>query len=540
MPRRIICVLLAGLLFLSACASRSIPEADPAPEPSAAAENTPAPWIFDSSALRPAAYELRQTQGVTARLRTQEEPPCETDARDISLLSPITVRAADASANGLGTVVALEGNMENTVGVQYLALCQGLTLAGEQWPALTVDATYGRELTVAGGELGDLVLDSGEITVRRARLIGAVSVRGAARLTLEDCLFAPGAVIATAGTPDIVWQGTRLSPGEALPPELSEVEIAWDSLEQPAVPRSLPTANVTPDALVGILPPAPPEETPEPEPTPEPTEEPVPESGEIPADSGGQAVAADPAQRQGSYYIKVNVGANTVTVYSRDAAGNFTQPFMAMVCSTGWDTPATGVYTPGVRHRWHALFGGVYGQYTTQITGNILFHSVPYLTYNDPGSLEYWEFDKLGTTCSMGCVRLQVRDAQWIYDNAWQVAGIEFYSNADPGPLGMPGSPHIGENEYARGWDPTDSDSRNPWLNPTPEPVVTPAPTMEPTPEPTPEITPAPTQEPTPAPTQEPTPAPTEEPTDEPTVEPTADNTGSPDLSEPVTELDNG
>ena len=150
---------------------------------------------------------------------------------------------------------------------------------------------------------------------------------------------------------------------------------------------------------------------------------------------------------------------------------------------------------------------------------------MPYLTNNDPGSLEYWEFDKLGTSCSMGCVRLQVRDAKWIYENAWQIAGIEFYSSSDPGPLGKPGAPQIGGNEYARGWDPTDPDSRNPWVNPTPEPTVSPTPS--PTPEPTPseppieEITPQPTETPEPTPTPTPEPAGTPEPTPTPTPEPT-------------------
>ena len=118
---------------------------------------------------------------------------------------------------------------------------------------------------------------------------------------------------------------------------------------------------------------------------------------------------------------------------------------------------------------------GSYGQYACQITGNILFHSVPYTTKYDKGSLEYWEFDQLGTACSQGCVRLQVKDAKWVYDHFYSIVGVEFYCSDDPGPLGKPSAPTISGNERCRGWDPTDPDPKNPWLQPDPDAGTTPA-----------------------------------------------------------------
>ena len=161
------------------------------------------------------------------------------------------------------------------------------------------------------------------------------------------------------------------------------------------------------------------------------------------------------------YYIKVNVQANTVTVYEPDANDYFTVPVRAMICSTGTATPTSGVFeapgSKGVVAEWWSLFGNVYGHYVTHITGNILFHSVPYTKNGDNSSLEYWEFDKLGTAASMGCVRLQVVDAKWIHDNAKQgnIQAVEFYSSSDPGPLGKPMAPKISDNEACRNWDPT-------------------------------------------------------------------------------------
>ena len=170
-----------------------------------------------------------------------------------------------------------------------------------------------------------------------------------------------------------------------------------------------------------------------------------------------------------TYYIKVNYTANVVTIYSKDANGNYTVPVKAMVCSTGSATPKSGVYKIPGRWQWGALFDGVYGQYVTKITGNILFHSVPYLENRNPTSLEYWEYDKLGTTASAGCVRLTVSDALWIYQNCSNGTQEEFYSSNDPGPLGKPSARKISNyNAPYCNWDPTDPNSKNPWKNGTP------------------------------------------------------------------------
>ena len=77
------------------------------------------------------------------------------------------------------------------------------------------------------------------------------------------------------------------------------------------------------------------------------------------------------------YYIKVNYGAQVVTIYKKDSQGNYTNAIKAMVCSTGEYTPTSGVYKIKERWKWLGLEGDVYGQYATQIVGNILFHSVP-------------------------------------------------------------------------------------------------------------------------------------------------------------------
>jgi lipoprotein-anchoring transpeptidase ErfK/SrfK len=162
------------------------------------------------------------------------------------------------------------------------------------------------------------------------------------------------------------------------------------------------------------------------------------------------------------YLIRINRAANTVTIYTKDEKGDYTVPYTAFVCSTGDATPL-GTYALSYKYRWRALFGNVYGQYATVITGNILFHSVPYY---DEGmdQLESEEYNKLGTAASMGCVRMCVRDAKWVFDNCDSGTVVVFYDDAsNPGPLGKPSSITIDLNDARKGWDPTDPDPANPW-----------------------------------------------------------------------------
>ena len=194
------------------------------------------------------------------------------------------------------------------------------------------------------------------------------------------------------------------------------------------------------------------------------------EKNDVATDSSNNTTVSDnststESQSNSDYYIKVNYEANVVTVYTKDNGGNYTVPYRAMICSTGTSTPTSGVYSLKLRWKWLALFGNVYGYYTTQIEGNILFHSVPYLEKDNPASLEYWEYDKLGTSASMGCIRLKVEDAMWIYYNCPTGTPVEFYSSSNPGPLGKPSAPKIsGYDSPYRDWDPTDPDTSNPWI----------------------------------------------------------------------------
>ena len=241
------------------------------------------------------------------------------------------------------------------------------------------------------------------------------------------------------------------------------------------------------------------------------------------------------------YYVIVNYSSNVVTVYEKDAEGNYTVPVKAMVCSTGSATPRGGVYKlKRSRYRWRALFGNVYGQYAVPIVGNILFHSVPYTTNGDPSSLEYWEYDKLGTTASAGCIRLTVADAIWIYSNCGTGTQVEFSASA-ANPLGKPSARKISGYTDLRGYDPTDPISSNPWNNviieepkdtPAPSESTQPTQSVEPSQTTTPSQSPEPTTDPNPTQTTNPDPTQSTEPSQTTTPSQSPDPTTDPNPSE--------
>ncbi|WP_418547838.1 L,D-transpeptidase family protein [Ruminococcus bromii] len=167
------------------------------------------------------------------------------------------------------------------------------------------------------------------------------------------------------------------------------------------------------------------------------------------------------------YEIKVNRTANCVTVYTYDKNGKYTIPVRAMVCSTGLNNATiTGDYTIGIKTEWLFLVGDVFGRYISGISGDYLFHSVPYYTLNEQ-DLEVDEFNKLGEQASQGCVRLAVSDAKWIYDNCPTGTAVNIYDDTETaGPLGKPDTIKI--TDFNNKWDPTDSSKKCPYATAAP------------------------------------------------------------------------
>ncbi len=163
------------------------------------------------------------------------------------------------------------------------------------------------------------------------------------------------------------------------------------------------------------------------------------------------------AQAKSKYTIYVNRKTNIVNVVNQKSS----KLVRSMYCSTGKNyRTIKGTYYTKAKYRWRALYGGVYGQYATRISGAYLFHSVPY-TRRSVKSVITKDYNRLGKQDSLGCVRLAVADCKWIYDHC--SIGTKVVIN-DTRKMVKPTRPLLKISTKSKtGWDPTDPNSGNPY-----------------------------------------------------------------------------
>ncbi|MBP6161944.1 MAG: L,D-transpeptidase [Clostridia bacterium] len=176
-----------------------------------------------------------------------------------------------------------------------------------------------------------------------------------------------------------------------------------------------------------------------------------------------------------------------VVFYKTDSVTGADVPAYAVRCSTGmnpWPTPTTPPDKPIIisgHRRTLVPFasskseGLCWVRYATHIRSSIWFHSIP-LDYENGQPIDYSKaYMKYGYVSlyhqrksSHGCIRLAVRDAKFLHDNArrglpvYILSSSKGYQLAPAQPLPVPQNP-----ELRRGWDPTD------WNAPNYKPMTT-------------------------------------------------------------------
>lgn len=165
------------------------------------------------------------------------------------------------------------------------------------------------------------------------------------------------------------------------------------------------------------------------------------------------------------FQIVINRAENFAVAYGIDKDRHYSIPYKSFVCSTGKnpeDTPL-GVFNISDKYRWRLMVDGTYAQYAMRINGEIMLHSVPYLsTSND--TLEYWEYNKLGKAASLGCIRFNAKSIKWIYDHCPSGAIVYVYDKpGEKPPIPLKKFKKIKKTSKYSGWDPTDTDKNNPW-----------------------------------------------------------------------------
>ena len=118
------------------------------------------------------------------------------------------------------------------------------------------------------------------------------------------------------------------------------------------------------------------------------------------------------------YRVEVSIDSQTVSVYALNDKGQYALE-KTFTCSTGLhDSTPRGVFLDGHPvNRWHHFEKfNCWAQYSFEVTGDIMFHSVIYSSDNE-NSLRSGSLYALGNPASHGCIRLTLEDARWLYEH---------------------------------------------------------------------------------------------------------------------------
>lgn len=222
---------------------------------------------------------------------------------------------------------------------------------------------------------------------------------------------------------------------------------ACGTAEAPAEPEEvvdiLPVA--TPVMIPAMTPV--PTVTPEPGPTPEPTPTPVPEF---------------------PYYLYVEKGSYTLTIYEMDEFGEYTKVYKTYRISHGGNKTPTGTFTLGETERWHNFPDGGTVQYAVRYHARLYIHSPLYAEEN-AGKMwpKYYDGELgIGGSNTGGCLRMVTEASRFIYENCPAGTTLEIVNGSPKGTVSDPVPDRNGKR-----MDPTDINMVGPTPVPSEAPV---------------------------------------------------------------------
>ena len=144
----------------------------------------------------------------------------------------------------------------------------------------------------------------------------------------------------------------------------------------------------------------------------------LPETGEADDATLSLLFSDDAVAKRLPYRVEVSIDAQTVTVYQLNENDQYDQ-VQQFTCSTGLgNSTPRGIFLDGYpANRWHYFKKfDCWAQYSFEIEGNILFHSVLY-SDKDVDTLRKGSVYALGSPASHGCIRLSVKNAKWLFEH---------------------------------------------------------------------------------------------------------------------------
>ncbi len=163
--------------------------------------------------------------------------------------------------------------------------------------------------------------------------------------------------------------------------------------------------------------------------------------------------------------VRVFLDEQLVAGYRRNAEGE-EELVRVFPCSSGYfaDHTPLGLFPAG--HKWEVswLFDNSQAQYAIQITGDILFHSLPSYDGSVYSGLKITDINSMSHAASHGCVRLFCGDAKWLYERCPVGTPIEILQNRGEKFQDLPEKMYYFRlKNNAPTWDPTDPHPDNPY-----------------------------------------------------------------------------
>jgi len=154
------------------------------------------------------------------------------------------------------------------------------------------------------------------------------------------------------------------------------------------------------------------------------------------------------------YYLYVEKGSFTITIYGKDENFNYTKVVRQYRIGHGDTKTPVGIFKlSSTRHRWYTFRLGGSVQYATAYWGNLYIHSPLYGSEN-PWNLwpKYYNGEYgIGTAHTGGCLRMVTEAAKFIYENCPVGTTLEIVNGSPRGTTSPAVPPMV---KY--GYDPTD------------------------------------------------------------------------------------
>ena len=171
-----------------------------------------------------------------------------------------------------------------------------------------------------------------------------------------------------------------------------------------------------------------------------PVSAPAAEAEATPAPTAVPTPEPTPVEVEFPYYLYVEKGSYTLTIYKADDRGEYTEVVGTYRIAHGGNKTPAGIFTLGERDRWHDFPDGGTVQYATRYHERLYVHS-PLYARDNAAQLwpRYYDGDHgIGGSNTGGCLRMVTEAARFIYENCAEGTTLEIVNGSPRGTTSDP------------------------------------------------------------------------------------------------------